>query len=78
MTNTSKKSKSKNGYLALVGAAIVNVLLLSAAGTLSLSSAQPQGQGLGQQQDQLQLLLGNYTSQNDTRTVAAVVEALSL
>jgi hypothetical protein len=72
MTNTSKKSKSNNGYLALVSAAIANVLLLSAAGTLSLSSAQPQGQGLGQQQqDQLQLLLGNFTSQNDTRTVAA-------
>jgi plastocyanin len=74
MTNTSKKSKSNNGYLALVSAAIANVLLLSSAGTLSLSSAQVQGQGLveqQQQQDQLQLLLGNFTSQNDTRTVAA-------
>src|SRR5918996_5513795 len=72
MTSTSKKSNSNNGYLALVGAAIASVLLLSAAGTLSLSSAQLQGQGLEQQpQDQLQLLLGNFTSQNDTRTVAA-------
>jgi plastocyanin len=73
MTNTSKKNKSDNGYLALVGAAIANVLLLSTAGTLPLSSAQVQGQGLEQQQqqDQLQLLLGNFTSQNDTRTVAA-------
>jgi plastocyanin len=73
MTNASKKSKSNIGYLVLVGAAIANVLLLSAAGTLSLSSAQLQGQGLveQQQQDQLQLLLGNFTSQNDTRTVAA-------
>jgi plastocyanin len=50
----------------------MGVLLLSAAGMLSLSSAQLQGQGLEQQQqDQLQLLLGNFTSQNDTRTVAA-------
>src|ERR671916_274496 len=71
MTSTSKKSNSNNGYLALVGAAIASVLLLSAAGTFSLSSAQFQGQGLEQQQDQLQLLLGNFTSQNDTRTVAA-------
>ena len=72
MTSTSKKSNSNNRYLALVGAAIASVLLLSAAGTLSLSSAQLQGQGLEQQpQDQLQLLLGNFTSQNDTRTVAA-------
>ena len=72
MTSTSKKSNSNNGYLALVGAAIASVLLLSAAGTFSLSSAQLQGQGLEQQpQDQLQLLLGNFTSQNDTRTVAA-------
>jgi plastocyanin len=70
MTNTSKKSKSNNGYLVLVGAAMANILLLSAGGTYSLSSAQPQGQGLEQQQDQLQLLLGNFTSQNDTRTVA--------
>jgi plastocyanin len=72
MTSISKKSNSNNGYLALVGAAIASVLLLSAAGTFSLSSAQLQGQGLEQQpQDQLQLLLGNFTSQNDTRTVAA-------
>jgi plastocyanin len=72
MTNTSKKSNINNSYLALVGTAIAGVLLLSAAGTLSLSSAQLQGQGLEQQQqDQLQLLLGNFTSQNDTRTVAA-------
>ena len=72
MTSILKKSNSNNGYLALVGAAIASVLLLSAAGTLSLSSAQLQGQGLEQQpQDQLQLLLGNFTSQNDTRTVAA-------
>jgi len=71
MTNTSKKSNINNSYLALVGTAIAGVLLLSAAGTFSLSSAQLQGQGLEQQQDQLQLLLGNFTSQNDTRTVAA-------
>ena len=72
MTSTSKKSNINNSYLALVGAAIASVLLLSAAGTLSLSSAQLQGRGLEQQpQDQLQLLLGNFTSQNDTRTVAA-------
>ena len=58
--------------MALVGTAIGEVLLLSAAGMFSLSSAQLQGQGLEQlQQDQLQLLLGNFTSQNDTRTVAA-------
>ena len=71
MTNTLKKSKSNNGYLALVGLAIANVLLLSVQERSLLARAQPQGQGLGQQQDQLQLLLGNYTSQNDTRTVAA-------
>lgn len=71
MMNTSKKSNINNSYLALVGTAIAGVLLLSAAGTFSLSSAQLQGQGLEQQQDQLQLLLGNFTSQNDTRTVAA-------
>jgi plastocyanin len=72
MTSTTKRS-SNFYYLALVGAAaITGVLLLSAAGMLSLSSAQLQGQGLEQQQqDQLQLLLGNFTSQNDTRTVAA-------
>jgi plastocyanin len=72
MTSTTKRSNFY--YLALVGAAaIMGVLLLSAAGMLSLSSAQLQGQGLEQQQqqDQLQLLLGNFTSQNDTRTVAA-------
>jgi plastocyanin len=67
--NTIKTSEK---YWAWVGAAIAGVLLLSAAGMLSVSSAQLQGQGLEQQQqDQLQLLLGNFTSQNDTRTVAA-------
>ncbi|MFL6495756.1 MAG: hypothetical protein ACJ703_04930 [Nitrososphaera sp.] len=71
MTHKSKKSNINNSYLALVGTTIAGLLLLSAAGTFFLSSAQPQGQGLGQQQDQLKLLLGNATSQNDTRTVAA-------
>jgi len=71
MTNTLKKSNNNNGCLALVGAAITVVLLLSAAGTLSLSTAQIQGQGLEQQQQLLQQLLGNVTSQNGTRTVAA-------
>ena len=70
MTSSTKRTSKSNSYLALVGAAISGVLLLSAAGTFSLSSAQPQGEGLGQQQDQLQLLLGNSTTQNDTRTVA--------
>jgi plastocyanin len=72
LTSTTKKNHKK--YLALVGAAAVSVgvLLLAAAGTLSLSSAQFQGQELEQQQQQLlQQLLGDFQAQNDTRTVAA-------
>ena len=71
MTSTSKKkSNSNNGYLALVGAAIASLLLLSAAGTLSLSSAQLQGQGVEQLEQQLlQQLLGDAQAQNGTRTV---------
>ncbi|MFL6487248.1 MAG: hypothetical protein ACJ71D_11145 [Nitrososphaera sp.] len=57
--------------MTLVGAAITGVLLLSAAGTLSLSSAQLQGQGPEQQQQLLQQLLGDVQPRNDTRTVAA-------
>ena len=71
LTSTTKNHKK---YLALVGAAAVSVgvLLLAAAGTLSLSSAQFQGQELSQQQQQLlQQLLGDFQAQNDTRTVAA-------
>jgi plastocyanin len=53
MTSTTPKSRGSNKYLASVpiGAAVVaGVLLLVAAGTLSISSAQPQGQEEGQQQ----------------------------
>jgi uncharacterized membrane protein len=72
MTNKSKKSNINNSYLALVGTVIAGVLLLSAAGIFSLSSAQPQGQGL-EQQDQLELLLGNFASQNDPRTAVIII-----
>ncbi len=72
MTSTSEKTNSKNDYFASVGAAIVGVLLLSAAGTASISSAQLQGQGVEQLEQQLlQQLLGDAQAQNDTRIVAA-------
>ena len=72
MTSKSKKTNSKNDYFAWGGAAIAGVLLLSAAGTLSVSSAQFQGQGVEQLEQQLlQQLLGDAQAQNDTRTVAA-------
>ncbi len=71
MPSISKKSRS-NSYLALVGAAITGVLLLSAVGTVTISSAQFQGQELEQQQEQqLQQLLVDLQVRNDTRTVAA-------
>lgn len=70
MPNISKKSRS-NSYLALVGAAITGVLLLSAVGTVTISSAQ----FLEPEQDPQQLLLqrqqADLEAQNDTRTVAA-------
>jgi plastocyanin len=69
MTSTTPKSRSSNKYLAsvMIGVALVaGVLLLVAAGTLSISSAQPQGQEEGQQQQ------ANSQAQNGTRmTVAA-------
>jgi plastocyanin len=69
MTSTTTKTNKK--YLTLGGVA-AGVLLLAAAGTLSLSSAQFQGQELEQQQQQiLEELLGDFQAQNDTRTVAA-------
>jgi plastocyanin len=73
MTSSIKRTSKSNSYLALVGAAISGVLLLSAAGTFSLSSAQPQlqEQGPEQEQPQLQQLLGDLQVRNDTRTVAA-------
>src|SRR3954467_8612737 len=70
MTSSVKRISKSNSYLTLVGAAITGVLLLSAAGTLSLSSAQLQGQGPEQQQQLLQPLLGDVQPRNDTRTVA--------
>src|SRR5918999_760497 len=72
MTSTSKRSNINNGYLALVGAAIASVLLLSAAGTLSLSSAQIQGQGVEQLEQQLlEQLLGDAQAQNGTTRIVA-------
>jgi len=71
---TTESKRSSDSHLALVGAAISGVLLLSAAGTLSLSSAQfLQGQELPQQQEQLlqELLGGPQTQNGTTRTVAA-------
>ncbi len=71
-------TKSRNNkYLTLVVvAATTGVLMLSAAGILSLSSAQIQGQGLEQeqhkQQQLAQELLGYSQAQNGTaKTVAA-------
>ena len=71
MTSSVKRISKSNSYLTLVGAAITGVLLLSAAGTLSLSSAQLQGQEPEQQQQLLQQLLGDVQPRNDTRTVVA-------
>ncbi len=51
----------------VLDAAIAGVLLLSAAGTLSLSSSQLQGQ----QQQQQQQVLGDFQARNDTGTIAA-------
>jgi plastocyanin len=70
---TSIATKTNKRYLASVAAAAVaaGVLLLSAAGTLSLGSAQPQLQEQGQEQLQLQQLLGDLQVRNDTRIVAA-------
>jgi plastocyanin len=70
-STTTKRSSRNNSHLALVGAAIAGVLLLSTAGTLSYSSAQIQGQVAEQEQQLLQQLLGDFQAQNDTRTVAA-------
>ena len=67
MTSTTKTNKK---YVTLGGVA-AGVLLLAAAGTLSLSSAQPQLREQGQEQLQLQQLLGDLQVRNDTRTVAA-------
>lgn len=69
MTSTTPKSRSSNKYLASVpiGAAVVaGVLLLVAAGTLSISSAQPQGQEEGQQQQ-----ADSQAQNGTTMTVAA-------
>ncbi len=70
MPSISKKSRG-NSYLALVGAAITGVLLLSALGTVTINSAQ----FLEPEQDLQQLLLqrqqADLQGQNDTRTVAA-------
>jgi hypothetical protein len=53
----------------VLDAAIAGVLLLSAAGTLSLSSSQLQGQEQGQQQQQQ--VLRDFQARNDTGTIAA-------
>ncbi len=72
MLRSVKTFSRSNTNLALVGAAITGVLLLSVAGTLPLSSAQIQGQLLEQQQGQLlEQVLRDVQAQNDTRTVAA-------
>lgn len=65
MTSTTRKTSKK--YLALVGATAVTagVLLLTAAGTLSISSAQLQEQGQEQQ--------ANGTGQNGTTTTEVEV-----
>ena len=57
----TRSTKSSNGYLALVGAAVMGILLFSVAGTPSFSSAQLQEQGQEQQQADSQ-------AQNGTRT----------
>ncbi len=71
MTSTSEKTNSKNDYFASVGAAIVGVLLLSAAGTASISSGQFPQPGQDPQQLLLQQQQEDILLQNDTRIVAA-------
>ena len=70
MSSTTKRSSSKKYLAFVVGAAVAGVLLVAAAGTLSISSAQPQGQGLEQQQQQQQQ--PNSAGQNGTTTTTAV------
>jgi plastocyanin len=71
MTSIQKRSSRNNSYLALVGAAITGMLLLSAAGTLSLSSAQLQEQGLEQQQLLQQQQADTQAQNATTRMVEA-------
>jgi plastocyanin len=71
MTIATKSRKKNSKALMAVVVAAVGVLVLSAAGTLSVSSAQFQGQGVEQLEQQLiQQLLGDAQAQNGTRTVA--------
>jgi plastocyanin len=69
LTSTQKRISTNNSsYMALVGATISGVLLLSVAGTFSHSMAQFQEQDVEQQQ---LLLQTNSTAQNGTRIVQA-------
>jgi hypothetical protein len=71
MLSISKKSSRNNRYLALVGAAVSGVLLLSAVGTVTISSAQFLEPGQDPQQLLLQQQQAELQAQNDTRIVAA-------
>ena len=71
MPSISKKSSRNNRYLALVGAAVSGVLLLSAVGTVTISSAQFLEPGQDPQQLLLQQQQEDLQAQNDTRIVAA-------
>jgi plastocyanin len=71
MPSVSKKSNRNNRYLALVGAALSGVLLLSAAGTVTISSAQLPELEQDPQQLLLQRQQADLQARNDTRIVAA-------
>jgi plastocyanin len=71
MPSVSKKSTRNNSYLALVGAAISGVLLVSAVGTVTISSAQFLEPGQDPQQLLLQRQQAELQARNDTRIVAA-------
>jgi plastocyanin len=71
MPSISKKSSRNSRYLALVGAAVTGVLLLSAVGAVTISSAQFLEPGQDPQQLLLQRQQAELQAQNDTRIVAA-------
>ena len=71
MPSISKKNSRNNRYLALVGAAVSGVLLLSAVGIVTTSSAQFLEPGQDPQQLLLQRQQAELQAQNDTRIVAA-------